>query len=102
MNRFVLLVAAITLPIVALAIIFALRGPDAGATSGSQAVSTPPKPVPKLQFPNGRFFGHIRSVDLQGSPRSIVFDEAQFLEGEAANEAAAARGSSTTITRCAR
>jgi hypothetical protein len=96
-NRFVVLVAAVTLPVVALAIVFALQGPKAGATSGPQAVSTLAQPRPKLHFPNGRYFGYIRSVDLEGSPRSIVFDEARFLDGEAANEASAAHGDEVPV-----
>ncbi len=98
MNRFVLLVAAVTLPVVALAVVFALQGPEAGSISESQAVSTLPQPKPKLQFPNGRYFGYIKSVDLEGSPASIVFDEAQFLDGEAANEASAAHGDEVPVS----
>jgi hypothetical protein len=97
MNRFVLLIAAVTLPIVALAAFFAMQAPETGATSGSQVVSTPPQAGPNLRFPNGRFFGYIRSVDLNGLPRSIVFDEAQFLDGEAANEASAAHGDEVPV-----
>lgn len=103
MNRFVLLVAAVTLPVVALAIFFAVRGPEAEATAGSRAVSTQAQQPsasqqqPAPQVPDGRYFGYIRSVDLHGSPRSIVFDEAQFLDGEAANEASAAHGDEVPV-----
>ena len=98
MNRFVLLIAAVTLPIVALAAFFAMQGPETGATSGSSAVRTLSQPGPKLRFRNGRQFGYIRSVDLHGSSRSIVFDEAQLLDGEAANGAAAAHGDEVPVS----
>lgn len=44
------------------------------------------EPVATPQLPDGRYFGYIRWV---GEP-TIAFDRAQFLMGEAANEAAAA------------
>jgi hypothetical protein len=98
MNRFLLLVAAVTLPIVALAVMFALQGPEAGAAPGTQSVSTQAEAPPSApQFFDGRHFGYIKSLDLDGSPQSIVFDEAQFLDGEAANEASAAHGDEVPV-----
>jgi hypothetical protein len=100
MNRFLLLVAAVTLPIVALAVMFALQGPEAGAAPGTQPVSVSTQaeaPPSEPQFPDGRHFGYIKSIDLDGSPQSIVFDEAQFLDGEAANEASAAHGDEVPV-----
>jgi hypothetical protein len=97
MNRFVLLIAAVTLPIVALAVVFAIQGPKAGAASGTQPVSTEAQAPKEPQIPDGRSFGYIKSIDLDSSPRSIVFDEAQFLNGEAANEASAAHGDEVPV-----
>ena len=100
MNRFLFLLAAVTLPIVALAVVFALRGPRADAAAGTQSVSTksqgPPRPT-ESQLPDGRHFGYIKSIDLDDSPPSIVFDEAQFLDGEAANQASAAHGDEVPV-----
>jgi hypothetical protein len=99
-NRFLFLVAAATLPIVALAVVFAVQGPQAGPVAGAQSVSTEsqgqPRP-PEPQIPDGRHFGYIKSIDLDNSPPSIVFDEAQFLDGEAANEASAAHGDEVPV-----
>ena len=101
MNRLLFLVAAATLPIVALAVVFAMQGPQAGAAAGTQSVSTqsqgPPRP-PEPQLPDGRHFGYIKSIELDDSPPSIVFDEAQFLVGEAANEASAAHGDEVPVS----
>lgn len=100
MNRFLFLVAAVTLPVVALAVIFAVQGPRAGAAPGTQSVSTKSEAAPRLPeppIPDGRHFGYIKSIDLDDSPPSIVFDEAQFLDGEAANEASAAHGDEVPV-----
>jgi hypothetical protein len=100
MNRFVFLVAAATLPIVALAALFAVQGPQAGSAAGTHSVSThsqgPPR-LPEPQMPDGTYFGYMRSIDVHGSPRSIVFDEAQLLDGEAASEASAAHGGEVPV-----
>jgi hypothetical protein len=48
-------------------------------------------------MPDGRHFGYIKSIDLDDSPPSIVFDEAQFLDGEAANQASAAHGDEVPV-----
>ncbi len=97
MNRFLLLIAAVTLPIVALAVVFAIQGPKAGAASGTQPVSTQTRAPEEPQISDGRYFGYIKSIDLDSSPKSIVFDEAQFLDGEAANEASAAHGDEVPV-----
>jgi hypothetical protein len=39
-----------------------------------------------------RRFGYIRSIDMDATPPTISFDAAQFLSGEAANEAAVEDG----------
>jgi hypothetical protein len=94
MNRFVFVVAALTLPIVALAIVFALEG-----SSGTAATpSRPPSPAPaKSPLADGRHFGYIRAVDVGASPGTIVFDVAKLLDGEAANAAAAAHGDEVPV-----
>jgi hypothetical protein len=81
----------------------------AGACSGSEPAalptatlvtpsSTPASPLPpapsasptstEVGLEDGRHFGYVKSVDLVGSPETLVFDLAEFLQGEAANEAA--------------
>jgi hypothetical protein len=72
-------------------------GPRGRSHAASQTVSTQTQPLPTSQFPDGRYFGYIRSVGLHGSPPSIVFDEAQLLEGEAANRASAAHGDEVPV-----
>jgi hypothetical protein len=114
MKRYVVLVAAVTLPIVATALIFALLGGPDGATSAgdvprvgvtttslltkatTSAVAAAPVPSsPTLE--DGRHFGFIRSVDLNTSPKTISFDLAYRLDGEEANQAAAERGYPTPV-----
>jgi hypothetical protein len=114
MKRYVAVVAAVTLPIVATALIFALLGGPDGATSAgdvprvgvtttslltkatTSAVAAAPVPSsPTLE--DGRHFGFIRSVDLNTSPKTISFDLAYRLDGEEANQAAAERGYPTPV-----
>lgn len=54
---------------------------------------SPPAPSPspsptQVGLEDGRHFGYVKSIDLAGSPETLVFDLAEFLQGEAANEAA--------------
>jgi hypothetical protein len=95
MNRFVFVVAALTLPIVALAIVFALQGSAPTAAATPSRPSSPATAKPPL--PDGRHFGYIRAVDIGASPGTIVFDVAEFLDGEAANEASAAHGDEVPV-----
>jgi hypothetical protein len=114
MKRYVAVVAAVTLPIVATALIFAfLGGPDGASSAGdvprvhvtttsplskptTSAVAAAPAPSsPKLE--DGRHFGFIRSVDLRTAPKTISFDLAYRLDGEEANQAAAERGYPTPV-----
>ena len=91
MKHYVAVVAAVTLPIVATALIFGfLGGPDGASSAGevprvpvtttsplskptTSAVAAAPAPSsPKLE--DGRHFGFIRSVDLGTSTKTISFD----------------------------
>jgi hypothetical protein len=114
MKRYVVVVAAVTLPIVATALMFALlAGPDGASSAGavprvdvtttsplgepraSTGAAAPAPSSPKLE--DGRHFGFIRSVDLRTSPETISFDLAYRLDGEEANQAAAERGYETPV-----
>jgi hypothetical protein len=114
MKRYVVVVAAVTLPIVATALMFALLGgPDGASSAGavprvdvtttsplgeptaSTVAAAPAPSSPKLE--DGRHFGFIRSVDLTTSPETISFDLAYRLDGEEANQAAAERGYETPV-----
>jgi hypothetical protein len=114
MKRYVVVVAAVTLPIVATALMFALlAGPDGASSAGavprvdvtttsplgeptaSTVAAAPAPSSPKLE--DGRHFGFIRSVDLRTSPETISFDLAYRLDGEEANQAAAERGYETPV-----
>jgi hypothetical protein len=86
MNRYLITAAVVTLSVVAVAVGFALRG---GPSQASVS------PAPELQ--GGRHFGLIKSVDLQTSPGTIVFDPADQLTGEEANRAAAAHGDEVPV-----
>ena len=48
-------------------------------------------------LPDGRHFGFIKSVDLNSSPSTMVFDLAYFLTGDEANAAAAKRGDEVPV-----
>ncbi|MFN2590600.1 MAG: hypothetical protein ABR518_07495 [Actinomycetota bacterium] len=54
--------------------------PSSGSPSPTASAS------PSLE--DGRHFGFLESVDIDASPHSLVFDKADFLTGEEANEAA--------------
>jgi hypothetical protein len=86
MTRYILTTAAVALSVVAVAVAFASRG---GSNQASAA------PVGGLQ--DGRHFGLINSVDLQSSPGTMVFDAAEQLTGEEANEAAAEHGDEVPV-----
>jgi hypothetical protein len=86
-KRSLLLALVLVISVVAVAVGFALRG---GASQASAS------PAPELQ--DGRQFGLIRSVDVQTSPGTIVFDAADQLTGEEANRAAAAHGDEVPVS----
>ncbi|HEY3068803.1 MAG TPA: hypothetical protein VGJ34_00680 [Gaiellaceae bacterium] len=97
MNRYVVVTAVLTVPLVVAAVAFALHGtPSASQSAPPATAATSTATGPVLTFPpaleDGRYFGLIRSVDLAGSSGTMVFDVADLLSGEAANEYAAARG----------
>lgn len=68
--------------------------PTASPTPNPTPATPPPtspaeNPSPTAEgLDDGRHFGYIQSVDLEGSPRTLVFDMAEYYRGEAANEAA--------------
>ena len=86
-KRSLLLALVLVVSVVAVAVGFALRG---GASQASAS------PAPELQ--DGRQFGLIKSVDLQTSTGTIVFDPADQLTGEEANRAAAAHGDEVPVS----
>jgi hypothetical protein len=101
-KRSLLLALVLVISIVGVAVGFALRG------GASQASASPapeplrdgtsqasPSPAPELQ--DGRQFGLIKSVELQTSPGTIVFDPADLLTGEEANRAAEAHGDEVPV-----
>jgi len=86
MNRYLITATLVALSFVGVVVGLVLRdGP-------SQALASP---APKLQ--DGRQFGVIKSVDLQISAGTIVFDAADLLTGEEANRAAAAHGDEVPV-----
>jgi hypothetical protein len=117
MNRLLLVLAAVSLPIVALALFFAIRGGERASSAGpapvvaketssiytatSSATSTPATTSTSTssepQLEDGRHFGFIKSVDLESSPDTLVFDLAYLLTGDAANREAAKRGYPTPV-----
>ncbi len=62
------------------------------ATPNPTPASPPPPPASPTPtgavLEDGRHFGYVNSVDLVGVPQTLVLDLAEFLRGEAANEAA--------------
>jgi hypothetical protein len=96
MNRYVVFAAILTVPLVVAAVAFALHGTPSASQSAPATAATSTASGPVLTFPpaleDGRYFGLIRSVDLAGSSGTMVFDVADLLSGEAADEYAAARG----------
>ncbi len=89
---------------VAAAIMLTLVGGCSGSEPAAVSTASPatPNPIPATPPPSppaspsptgalledGRHFGYVHSVDLVGAPETLVFDLAEFLRGEAANEAA--------------
>lgn len=99
MNRYVVAAAAVALPLVVVAVAMGLRGGDKvsstlpSSTAPAATISLRTEPTTtKADLKDGRHFGLIKSVDLATSPGAIVFDVADLLTGEAANQYAAARG----------
>ena len=86
MNRYLITATVVALSVIAVGLGFALRGGTSQASAS---------PGPGLQ--DGRQFGLIKSVDLQISPGTIVFDPAEQLTGEEANRAAAAHGDEVPV-----
>lgn len=56
-----------------------------------------PSASPSPALEDGKHFGYIRSAQLTAEPRVIVFDLAELLTGDEANEAAAERGEETPV-----
>lgn len=73
----------------------AATGPSAptGATGPSDSPTASESPGGELE--DGRHFGFVGSVDVDG--RTIAFDRAEFLTGDEANEAAAEEGLETPV-----
>jgi hypothetical protein len=62
----------------------------------SPSFSTPSaSPSPAIE--DGRHFGYIRAAQVTSEPQVIVFDLADLLTGDEANEAAADRGEETPV-----
>jgi hypothetical protein len=85
-KRSLLLALVLAISVVAVGVGIAVRGGPSQA-SASRA--------PELQ--DGRQFGLIKSVELQSSPGTIVFDPADQLTGEEADRAAAAHGDEVPV-----
>jgi len=102
-KRSLLLALVLVISVVAVGVGIAVRGGPSRASASpapeplrdgtSQASSSP---APELQ--DGRQFGLIKSVELQTSPGTIVFDPADQLTGEEANRAAAAHGDEVPVS----
>jgi hypothetical protein len=119
MTRLVLVLSAVTLPLVALAVFFAMRGGErasaagpapvvaeetgsiststSNSTSNAATTSTSTSTNSEPQLEDGRHFGFIKSADLESSPHTLVFDLAYLLTGDAANREAAERGYPTPV-----
>lgn len=118
MNRYVAVVAAAALPVIATAIAFAACGGSQGASSAGPAPTVPVQtattpvptapsttasttepapPAPKPELEDGRHFGYVKSVDLGPKPATIEFDLAYLLTGKEANREAAKRGYPTPV-----
>jgi hypothetical protein len=117
MNRYVVAAAAVSLPVIAAAILFAAcggsneaasAGPVPSVPEGTTAASSssptttlatsetiPSTPQPELE--DGRHFGYIKSVDFAPSRAMLTFDLAYLLTGEEANREAAKRGYPTPV-----
>lgn len=69
------------------------RSPAPNVQPAASAVQTPsatPAPTPLLA--EGRNYGYIQSVDIAADPRTVEFDLAEFLTGDAADRAAVEDG----------
>jgi hypothetical protein len=69
--------------------------PTPTATSPSPTDRPSASPSPALE--DGRHFGYIRSAQLTAEPQVIVFDLAELLTGDEANQAAEERGEETPV-----
>jgi hypothetical protein len=77
---------------------------EPAATAETETVTTTeatdtglPPTIPKPPLEDGRHFGYIKSVDVETSPDTLVFDLAYFYTGEDANREAAERGYPTPV-----
>jgi hypothetical protein len=118
MNRYVVFAAALALPLLVAAGLFALRTDDHASSAGlvpsipgttistkkahtaagpkaARSVSAPASPAAQLE--DGRHFGYIKAVELETSPATLEFDLAYLLKGEEANHEAAKRGYPTPV-----
>jgi hypothetical protein len=70
-----------------------------GETLPAETLTVPPVDTTAVKAPlrDGRHFGFIKSVDLNASPATMVFDPASFLTGDEANAAAAERGDEVPV-----
>jgi hypothetical protein len=59
--------------------------------------SEPTTEAVEAPLPDGRHFGFIKSINLNASPATMVFDLAYFLTGDEANAAAAKRGDEVPV-----
>jgi hypothetical protein len=67
--------------------------PGAGSpTVATSSVSPTATSAGEPDLEDGRHFGYILEIDIEGDPPSIAFDLAEFLTGEEANEAAVEDG----------
>lgn len=117
MNRH-LIAAALALPLIAAAVVFAGCGTSQGASSAVAVSSLPAQPAsaasttmptiteseteptpstPKQELEDGRHFGYIKSVDLGPKPATLTFDLAYDLVGAEANREAERRGYETPV-----
>jgi hypothetical protein len=125
MKRYTV-IAAVTLPLVVVAIAVALSSANSASSAGplpgaersrpsaseemrpptstpalasspSQSLAEPTSTTPGAELEDGRHFGYIESIDLETLPGSVVFDLAYFLTGEEANQAAAEDGYETPV-----
>lgn len=121
-----IVIAAVTLPVVVVAIAVALWGASGASSAGpvpgskgsslsasermptptstpalasslSQSLIEPTSASPGAELEDGRHFGYIESIDLEIVPGSVAFDLAYFLTGEEANQAAAEDGYETPV-----
>jgi hypothetical protein len=119
MNRHLVAAAALPLPLIAAAVVFAACGTSqgtssAGAVSGvlseetatnaapttpttTESVTEPISSTPEPELEDGQHFGYIKSVDLDPKPATLTFDLAYHLVGEEANREAERRGYETPV-----